>query len=338
MGHRRGLLMEVRGWLFDGKSSARLEATVFGAGGQVRLRLEDGTETVYFKNRVLVSGRIGTIPRALTFEDGRRFETFDNDGIDRLFTSISIDGSVDRLERSSRTALTAAAFMIAFMIFGYFVIVPAVAGKLAPLVPQSGRTLISRQALDFFERTGLVAPSELDAAKTAELEGLFGELAATYPQLSLTFLSRKSRIGPNAFALPDGTILLTDELVKLAQNSSQIRAVLYHEIGHVVHHHSMKLLIESSAISVYLVVLTGGLDLTNLPLALLSSAYSRGFELEADDFAAAALKERGESPALLGEILGLMSKFHRDEPDAGPDFLSTHPHTGERIRRLKDTN
>lgn len=327
--------MEIRGWLFDGVSSARLDASVLDAGFQVRLRLADGTEALYTKSKVHVSGRLGSIPRALTFQDGRRFETFDNDGVDRLFAPLSIDGAVDRLERSWRVSMTAALGLLAFMVFGYFVLLPAFAGTLAPLVPREARELISSQAVVFFEQTGLVEPSALEAAKAGELELLFGELRAEFPELKLNFLSRKSRVGPNAFALPDGTILMTDDLAKLSENTAQLRAVLYHEIGHVVHHHSMKLLIESSAISVFLVVLTGGLDLTNIPLAVLSSAYSRGFELEADDFAANELRKRNESPALLGEILALMTKYHEQEGREGPDFMSSHPHTGERIERLR---
>jgi Zn-dependent protease with chaperone function len=46
----------------------------------------------------------------------------------------------------------------------------------------------------------------------------------------------------NAFALPNGRVVVTDELVELLKNDSDaLRAVLLHEIGHVQHHHSIRL-------------------------------------------------------------------------------------------------
>ncbi len=48
-------------------------------------------------------------------------------------------------------------------------------------------------------------------------------------------------IGPNAFALPSGTIILTDELVDIAgDDNDMVLAVLAHEIGHVDKKHSLR--------------------------------------------------------------------------------------------------
>src|SRR2546426_7673245 len=57
---------------------------------------------------------------------------------------------------------------------------------------------------------------------------LFRSVAGETGPMRLEF--RASRIiGPNAFALPSGIIVVTDQLVRLARNDEQVLAVLAHE-------------------------------------------------------------------------------------------------------------
>ena len=62
---------------------------------------------------------------------------------------------------------------------------------------------------------------------------------------------RKSRIGPNAFALPGGSIVITDELVALVDgDAAVVTGVLGHELGHVRHRDGMRMLLQASAVGV----------------------------------------------------------------------------------------
>jgi len=55
----------------------------------------------------------------------------------------------------------------------------------------------------------------------------------------------------NAFAYPGGKIYITDELIQdLQVTDDELAAVLAHEIGHVVHRHSMKGLIEPGIVAI----------------------------------------------------------------------------------------
>ena len=54
-------------------------------------------------------------------------------------------------------------------------------------------------------------------------------------------------IGPNAFALPSGIIMVTDELVRIAEHPEEFESVLAHEAGHMVHRHSLRMLLQGSA-------------------------------------------------------------------------------------------
>jgi predicted Zn-dependent protease len=67
---------------------------------------------------------------------------------------------------------------------------------------------------------------------------------------------------------------------------------------------------------------------------LLENHYSHAFEEQADDFAAQTLEKAGINPCHLGAILRKMEASLPNHGEDAPDFLSTHPATEKRIRRL----
>jgi predicted Zn-dependent protease len=139
--------------------------------------------------------------------------------------------------------------------------------------------------------------------------------------------------GPNAFALPSGIIVMTDELVRSARHEQEVLGVLAHELGHVRHRHVMRHLLESSAIAMIVAGVTGDVaSATSLaaaaPALLLNARFSRDFEREADRFAIDLMREGGLDPRYLARIL---SRLEEEHGSGGiPTFLSTHPGTRER--------
>src|SRR4030095_10063794 len=112
----------------------------------------------------------------------------------------------------------------------------------------------------------------------------------------------KSRIGPNAFALPGGTIILTDDLVKrVGADEAVLIGVLGHELGHLRHRHGMRMLIEVGALGAIASVLVGDFStlLASMPVWLGQAAYSRDAEREADAEAVRVLRASGASPAVM---------------------------------------
>jgi Zn-dependent protease with chaperone function len=65
------------------------------------------------------------------------------------------------------------------------------------------------------------------------------------------------RVGPNALALPDGTIVMTDQLVALAEDDRELLAVLAHELGHVQERHALQKVLASSGVAALVFMLTG---------------------------------------------------------------------------------
>jgi Zn-dependent protease with chaperone function len=88
----------------------------------------------------------------------------------------------------------------------------------------------------------------------------FEALAAHSPRgaqaYSLNFRKGGS-IGPNAFALPDGSLVLTDELVELAANDEAVLGVLGHEIAHVEGEHTLRQLYRAAGVAGFIMLIGG---------------------------------------------------------------------------------
>src|SRR6185295_15050115 len=149
---------------------------------------------------------------------------------------------------------------------------------------------------------------------------------------------RSSKIGPNAFALPAGIIVMLDDLVKLARRDEEVLGVLAHELGHVHNRHTMRMLLESSATALVIAGLTGDIASTTslaaaAPALLLQTKYSRDNEREADAYAVDLMKQASMDPGSLARILARLDGGAGKKKNRGPGlptFLSTHPATEER--------
>jgi Zn-dependent protease with chaperone function len=148
-------------------------------------------------------------------------------------------------------------------------------------------------------------------------------------------------LGPNALALPAGTIVFTDEMVKLAQNDDELLAVLAHEIGHVVHRHSLRMLVQDSLLAFLALAVTGDVSGTSqiflgAPVLLTELYYSREFEQEADDHALRYLCRQRVDPRRFADLLrrveAEVAKKRGDGDQKWGRYLSSHPATEERIQ------
>jgi Zn-dependent protease with chaperone function len=291
------------------------------------------------RKKVHVSSRLSGLSRKLEFPDGAAFETGDNDGVDRLVRGSS--GLLYRLERSWRLVLAyLAAMLVITAVFAMYG-VPMAAQWLAERTPASVTRLATSQALRVMVGK-VLTKTKLPTPRQAEIRRRFDRIAGWQKQPSrfqLLFRNAPS-IGPNAFALPDGRIVVTDELVLMAQNNAEIDGVLAHEMAHVNHAHGLQSLYQASLVPAAIAFATGdasqlGQFTVILPGLLLQSAYSRDFEQQADDDAAAALRRHGEDPAALAGFLERMDLKICGKTGCGPSWLGSHPATAARAARLR---
>ncbi|MEO0497399.1 MAG: M48 family metalloprotease [Pseudomonadota bacterium] len=143
----------------------------------------------------------------------------------------------------------------------------------------------------------------------------------------------------NAFALPGGFIYVTRGLIALANDSSELAAVIAHEMGHVAASHGIKRNEKARTASVRGRVvrdlLSGG-DPTRETLDKLDLArFSRNQELEADQLGVELAGRAGFDPYAQARYLRAMQIFSRWKSGGGQsrdrlDFLSTHPSAPKR--------
>ena len=288
-----------------------------------------------------VSEPMGAAPRLVKFPDGGHCEVRDHEGFAALLASSGYrDGWVVRMQRHWRWAVVAIVVTIAGVAAGYRWGLPAVSGWLAYQVPDKVLTQLGDSTLAMLDQA-LFAPSKLPAARRQALADKFARLAApdgVKPAYRLVYRD-SPRIGANAFALPDGSIVMTDQLVALAANDEEILAVLAHELGHLDRRHSLRMLIQSSIVGIVVAWYVG--DVSNiaagLPTLLLQAGYSREHEREADEYAAAMFRFNGIPPSRLGDMLAKLEAAHGggDDEAGALDYLSSHPVTRERIEALR---
>lgn len=335
-------MSELRGHWVDGSSASVRDASLSLVDAEtVRLTSDAGSRDFAIAD-LIVSPRIGSAPRIIRLPGNGQLECADSPLFDQWFAPHSrIEAMADWLERRRTAALVAAAVVVLGTVAFFKIGLPWLAEKAAPHVPASVERTMSEQVLALLERTHELQPSTLPASRQRRLQDEFRRLVADLPrqhELRLEFRSAPA-IGPNAFALPDGQIVMTDALVKLAKSDDELIAVLAHEVGHHEHRHALRQTLESSGILVVTALLFGdvsGSSLTiSLPTVLLETGFSRSHEREADDFAFQLLRRQGRSPQAFADILKRLSK-EREIGDSGPiGYLSTHPPSADRIRRAE---
>ena len=146
----------------------------------------------------------------------------------------------------------------------------------------------------------------------------------------------------NAFALPGGYLYVTRGLLALANDSSEVAAVIAHEMGHVTANHAMARQNKAQAAVIVSRVVTDVLqDGDAGKLALASSqrtlaAFSQQQELEADAIGVRTIGKAGYDPFAAARFLDLMGRYAAYKSagtvqDKRPDFLATHPATPQRV-------
>ncbi|MGV8833711.1 MAG: M48 family metalloprotease [Devosia sp.] len=150
----------------------------------------------------------------------------------------------------------------------------------------------------------------------------------------------------NAFALPGGYIYVTRGILALASDTSELAAVLAHEIAHVTLRHARARTDRTRTTAIVDRVITsvfGGdtsTDATASRTRESLASFSQNQELEADREGIKIAGKAGYDPQAAARFLGVMSRFATFSAGAGKSeagFLSSHPSTPARIQKALDT-
>ena len=330
---------------FDGRS-AKAHAVVLSLIDGVLSMRGAGIARDDVITTLRVSEPMGAAPRLISFPDGTHCEVRDHAGMAAMLAATHYEDSwVVRLQNRWRWAAASVAITIATIVAGYYWGLPAASEWIAYQVPDKVLAQMGSGTLRILDRA-IFSPTKLPDDRQQALSSAFGRLVApgdAKPRYTLLF-RHGGRVGANAMALPDGTIVVTDQLVALASHDEEILAVLTHELGHLNRRHGLRMLIQGSIVAFVVTWYMGDVSsaAAGLPTLLLQARYSRNHEREADEFGAAMLKINGISPRRLGEILGKLEASHRaksgkpdtDKDGSVGDYLASHPATRERLNTL----
>lgn len=335
---------------FDGRNARAQPVRLQVAGDQLLIAgagmsLSVALREVRWPERTRHGPRIAQLP------DGATLHCADSAGWDAWVRASGLrDSLVVRAQQSWRWTVASALLIVVFVAAAYVWGVPWAARAGVALVPASVDESVGRTGLEVLDER-LMRPSELPEAQQQQIRSAFARAVAALPPGSLPphrLLFRKSRIGPNAFALPGGTIVLTDELVKkVGADEAVLVGVLGHELGHLRHRHGMRALAQVGALGALAGMLVGDFSslLASVPVWLGQAGYSRDAEREADAEAVRVLKAAGFSPVVMVRFFEAMALPENRSGEAGrgerePSGLEiaigSHPADEERIRFFRD--
>ncbi|WP_026088157.1 M48 family metalloprotease [Bartonella rattaustraliani] len=162
----------------------------------------------------------------------------------------------------------------------------------------------------------------------------------SYKTYSVTILNSESI---NAFAHPHGSIYITRGMLALANDPSEVAAVLAHEIAHITANHSILRLQKKAELQMTSDMSSPSLSFNGRKLypplknRKQLAQFSRNQELEADSIALEMLQQAGYDPFASPRFLQSMEAYSifrnlSNTTNASLDFPATHPTTPERIR------
>lgn len=344
----------IPAFFYDGLSSRRHPVQLLFHRGVLALTGEGVRRSVRL-SRVGVSEPLEHAPRVLTLPDGGRVECSDPELARLLRKNGYREPRIVGWQRHWLRSLVSLVAAVVVLVAGYHWGLPAAADRIARALPDTVAQRIGDEQMALIDGR-ILQPSRLPAERQAVLRQRFGDMrrpgqgAAKY---RIEF--RQSNMGPNAFALANGVIVMTDELVALAPSDEAVLGVLAHELGHIEQRHALRGLVQTVGVGVVINLLIGDVStaLVAVPALLLNQKYSRDFEREADGYAIAMMQASRLPMAPMAELFSRMAAAGRgdksdrghaghehddDEDGAGSEYLSSHPADAARIRRFRQAD
>lgn len=285
------------------------------------------------------------LPLEVRFADGSYF--LPNDSKARL-NQRQTAGLTTRLEQH-KAVIGLSVLLVPVLLWWITMVgIPKMAVAIVPWIPPAALAAVDKQTLLILDKTWL-NPSELPVDIQQYWRDQWLLAMAKLPkqqQVEVDIQFRYTKhLGPNAFALPDGTVVFTDELVNLLKDKPDaMLAVFLHEVGHVKHQHGMTLLAQSTATSLVFAMFFTDLEgITEVLLgaggSLLQASFSRQMESQADDFATRHLQTLGKPTTgfieAMQAISGASASKSGTELESWTRYLSSHPSSQQRIKKAK---
>lgn len=152
----------------------------------------------------------------------------------------------------------------------------------------------------------------------------------------------------NAFAVPGGYVYITRGMLAYVDNEAELAAVMGHEVGHVIGHHSFRQMKKSMGDSLLIFAGLGAgiasnqgatntmawVAATSTLSQLNRAGYGRALEMEADEFGLLYAYDSGYDPREMQKLFKTLQFKERVSGVGYHGFLASHPDTVDRIVRI----
>jgi predicted Zn-dependent protease len=325
---------------FDGHSARARPVQAWIEGG--RLHFDDQSEALdrlTWPERQRHGQRQILLPAGglLSFADATAFDSWAR-------ASGRPDSVVVRWQQSWRLAVLSLLLLLGGLVAGYRWGLPWAIDRTVDILPASAEQRLGRQVLAGLEGDWL-QPSRLSDAQQRAWQDRWARRLAQAQSVSRVPLPERfvihirdggKRLGPNAFALPGGDIVITDALLTLmADEPDAVMTVLAHELGHVHHRHGLRLILHAGAVGVVTSVIVGDFSalLAAAPAVLASNAYSRDNEREADLYGRTLARAGGADTSRMAVFFERLARQRAGVDDHVVAIaISSHPADAERVK------
>ncbi len=214
-----------------------------------------------------------------------------------------------------------------------FVIVPALAGQLAVLIPAESEQALGEASIGQIQWALSTFSDEPvrfcdQPAGVAAMDSLMARLEPFFETPFPVKLRIIDHDMQNAFAVPGGQIVVFDGLLQAAQSPEEVAGVIGHELGHVVHRDPLRLALRSAGtvgiLGMVLGDFSGGALAVVLTEQLISASYAQDAEAAADAFGFKLLADSNLPSSPLGGFFDRIAELVGSS-DGPMSHLASHP-------------
>ena len=183
-----------------------------------------------------------------------------------------------------------------------------------------------------------------DVTKYVSLVGKVLTQGSSRPYLDWQFIVLDTD-GVNAFASPGGIVHVTRGLLGLVKTESELAGVLGHEITHVTEKHTVHAIEKNNVVSLGAQEAGSSSGLAQSVLSqlagaayksIISNAFDRDDEVEADRIGVALANKAGYAPGGLSDVLKRLEERNKNQ-DQPNGLFASHPLIKDRLANISTT-
>lgn len=317
---------------YDGNSSVpqQIELSLNKLNATLEFRISDGAYYKWLIKEVIFDKRATGLRLKHGSDIVQHIKIKDADFIDVVHHFRKENGHISWYQKLLDLGFAAhfgiAVVIMALIGLSYLYAIPWVAEKSVVLIPEEYDNKLGDSAW-----AGNEYFMNVDSKKTKLLNDFAKQLNLKNSKKLKFIVVKSGEI--NAFALPDGSIVVFTGILEEMKNYDELVGLLGHEASHVNNRHSMKMLCRSLSGYLFISVILGDANGIMATIgdnvnSFQSLSFSREFEHQADADGFKILLANKVNPQGMSN---LFKRLKQNNFVSIPEFLSSHPVTENRI-------